>query len=73
MSGERADHEISPPRSIYRFGKISLSVAVTLRPSCWYHITRRIFRCISSNKISRSLRIKLSYFMLLSVPMIKST
>jgi len=31
MSGERAGHEIGPSRPIHRFGKISLSVAVTLR------------------------------------------
>jgi len=31
MSSERAGHEIGPPRPI-RFGKISLSVAVTLCP-----------------------------------------
>jgi len=32
MSGERAGHEIDPLRPIHRFRKISLSVAVTLRP-----------------------------------------
>jgi len=31
-SSEQAGHEINPPRPIHRFGKILLSVAITLRP-----------------------------------------
>jgi len=30
MSGKRAGHEIGSPHPIHRFGKISLSIAVTL-------------------------------------------
>jgi len=32
ISGDRAGHEIGLPRPIHQFGKILLSVAVTLRP-----------------------------------------